>query len=130
MIIEAGNKVRNTGPSLYKFECELVSQNILVPYNQNLRSQLSCPLYTYPSQCLCLFMSATGQLDTTGRDFHYPRSLNISLHFIISDFARRRQSLKSKCCQIITNQGVCKQINTKHRPDLPYFSRVVLSCEM
>ena len=100
MIIEAGNKVRNTGPSLYKFESKLVSQNILVPYNQNLRSQLSCPLYTYPSQCLCLFMWATGQLDTTGRDFHYPRSLNISLHLIISDFARRRQSLKSKCSQI------------------------------
>ena len=30
----------------------------------------------------------------------YPRSLNISLHSIISDFARRRQSLKSKCSQI------------------------------
>ena len=31
---------------------------------------------------------------------NYPRSLNISLHLIISDFARRRQSLKSKCSQI------------------------------
>ena len=29
----------------------------------------------------------------------YPRSLNISLHLTISDFARRRQSLKSKCSQ-------------------------------
>ena len=27
----------------------------------------------------------------------YPRSLNISLHLIIGDFARRRQLLKSKC---------------------------------
>ena len=30
----------------------------------------------------------------------YLRSLNISLHSIISDLARRRQSLKSKCSQI------------------------------
>ena len=31
--------------------------------------------------------------------FHteYPKSLNISLHLIISDFVRRRQLLKSKC---------------------------------
>ena len=27
----------------------------------------------------------------------YPKSLNVSLHLIIRDFARRRQSLKSKC---------------------------------
>ena len=32
--------------------------------------------------------------------FWYPRSLNISLHSIISDFMRRRQSLKSKRSQI------------------------------
>ena len=32
-------------------------------------------------------------------DVTYPRSLNISLHLIISDFARRRQSLKSKSRQ-------------------------------
>ena len=54
----------------------------------------------------------------------YPRSLNISLHLIISDFARRRQSLKSKCSQIITNQRVCIQINTKHRQELSSISRV------
>ena len=27
----------------------------------------------------------------------YPKSLNVTLHLIICDFARRRQSLKSKC---------------------------------
>ena len=44
----------------------------------------------------------------------YPRSLNVSLHQIISDFAGRRQSLKSKGSQLITNQWVCIQINTKY----------------
>ena len=57
----------------------------------------------------------------------YPRSLNTSLHLIISDFARRRQSLKSKCSQIITYMGVCIQFNTKHRPEWSSISRVVLS---
>ena len=54
-------------------------------------------------------------------DVTYPRSLNISLHLIISDLARRRQSLKSKCSQIIINHGVCKEINTKHRPQFLLF---------
>ena len=61
----------------------------------------------------------------------WPRSLNISLHQIISDFARRRQSLKSKCSQPITNQGqfVYKLIQNIDRSCL-LFSRVVLSRQM
>ena len=55
---------------------------------------------------------------------YYPRSINISLHLIIRDLAGRRQSLKSKCSQIITNHGVCIQIN---RPELSSILRVVLS---
>ena len=43
---------------------------------------------------------------------------------LISDFARRRQSLKSKCGQIITRQGVCTQINTKHRPEFLLFHKL------
>ena len=54
----------------------------------------------------------------------YPRSLNISLHSIISKFARKRQSLKSKCSQI--REFVYKLLQTIDRSYL-LFSRVVLS---
>ena len=50
--------------------------------------------------------------------FVYPSSLNIchiSLHLIVSDFARMRQSLKSKCSQVITNQIVYKLIQNIDR---------------
>ena len=58
----------------------------------------------------------------------YPRSLNISLHQIISDFARRRQSLKSKCSKIITKSEVCIEINTSiNRSCLLYFASCPLS---
>ena len=49
---------------------------------------------------------------------YYPRSLNISLPLIISDFTRRRQSL----IKVWPNQGVCKQNNTKHGPELSSIS--------
>ena len=72
----------------------------------------------YPASLKC---SLSDLYDPSKRWTEYPRSLNISLHQIITDFARRRQSLKSKCSQIITNQGVCIQINTKHRQELSSF---------
>ena len=86
--------------------------------------------FKFNTRILKLSFLSAGTDNTELLTLKYPRSLNISLHLIISEFARRRQSLKSKCSQIITNQVVRIQIDTKHRAELSSISRVVFSRQM
>ena len=71
-----------------------------------------------------IYLSDHDNLSKQVRNIVYPRSLYISLHSMISDFARRRQSLKSKCSQI--REFVHKLIQNIDRSCL-LFSQVVLS---
>ena len=58
-------------------------------------------IYIYITEFSCFICSSLKFLQTSV--YRYPISLNISPHLIIGDFARRRQSLNSKC-------GKCRKL--------------------